>query len=444
MSKLLRLLVPIAALVGIFLLFTGDWLEQQPPGIQAEKKIYWNLHNPIDAIISDNTGIANYKVSFLIAEKELLAQDVSPQDKPTSLHIDITPPSLEQVGASQEFTIKITATDISKWNLLKGNISEQTITIIVDRKKPKLSILSKSYGIYKGGSAAVVFNAEDENLKELYIEAGKNRFVPFKFYKEGYYNAIIAWDVQEEDFSPKIVAIDLAGNRSITGIDYFKKNIEYKKSTIPLSDSFVEGKITDLTMEVGETPDPDKIARFKYVNETLRALNTKAIYDVASKSLLQREDFQMLPFYPLKNGAKVADFGDYRTFVKDGVNVSNSYHLGIDFASTANAPIIGSNKGIVIYSDFNGIYGNMLLIDHGMGIGSLYAHCLEFRKIKGDIVEPNDVIAISGKTGLALGDHLHFGITVQGIEARPQEWMDSNWIRLNITDVFKAAKAMMQ
>jgi murein DD-endopeptidase MepM/ murein hydrolase activator NlpD len=58
---------------------------------------------------------------------------------------------------------------------------------------------------------------------------------------------------------------------------------------------------------------------------------------------------------------------------------------------------------------------------------------------EGDEVKTGDAIAKTGVSGLALGDHLHFGLLVQGIEVRPVEWFDQEWIRKNIDDIFKKA-----
>jgi len=84
-----------------------------------------------------------------------------------------------------------------------------------------------------------------------------------------------------------------------------------------------------------------------------------------------------------------------------------------------------SNPGTVVYADENGIYGNMPMIY------TLYGHCSQVLVKVGDNVNAGQVIAKTGKTGLALGDHLHFGILIQGIEV--------NWIKKFITNVFNEA-----
>ena len=96
-----------------------------------------------------------------------------------------------------------------------------------------------------------------------------------------------------------------------------------------------------------------------------------------------------------------------------------------------------------MFADFNGLYGNMPVIYHGLGLYTLYGHCSTLYVNEGDEISPKQVIAKTGKTGYAMGDHLHFGVLVQGIEVRPQEWMDKKWIKLNIYNVIKTANKLI-
>ena len=151
----------------------------------------------------------------------------------------------------------------------------------------------------------------------------------------------------------------------------------------------------------------------------------------------------MNKMYPLKNAQVVATFGDHRKYLYDGEQISESYHLGLDLASNAMASIKPQNGGEVVYSDYNGLYGNMPMIHHGLGLYTLYGHCSSIKVNSGDDITKKEVIANTGKSGYAMGDHLHFGVLVQGIEVRPQEWMDKQWIKLNISDVIKSAKKII-
>jgi murein DD-endopeptidase MepM/ murein hydrolase activator NlpD len=107
------------------------------------------------------------------------------------------------------------------------------------------------------------------------------------------------------------------------------------------------------------------------------------------------------------------------------------------------APIKTQNGGKVVFADYNGLYGNMPILSHGLGLYTLYGHCSSIEVSPGEEVPPNSIIAKTGKSGYAMGDHLHFGVLVQGIEVRPQEWMDKQWIKLNIDDIIKSAKKVI-
>lgn len=95
---------------------------------------------------------------------------------------------------------------------------------------------------------------------------------------------------------------------------------------------------------------------------------------------------------------------------------------------------------MLVYADYNGIYGHMPIISHGLGLYTLYGHCSSVKVSVGDRVQKSQAIANTGKSGYAMGDHLHFGVLVQGVEVRPAEWMDKQWMKLNIEDVINTAK----
>jgi len=265
------------------------------------------------------------------------------------------------------------------------------------------------------------------------------------FYKPGYYAALIAWPVTEPTFRAWVEATDLANNITKVHIPLYLKTYRYRRSNITLKDRFLEGKIADLASQFDETANiSDPLERFKIINEEIRAKNEALIHKLSenvSDQLIHR--WSVKPFYPLKNGKKVASFGDHRFYYYDGKRVSESYHLGLDLASVKMAQVRSSNPGRVVFAGDNGIYGNMPLIDHGLGLYTLYGHCSTLYVAEGDTVMKKEVIAKTGRTGLALGDHLHFGVLVQGVEVRPIEWMDAHWIKDNITNVFEMARRMI-
>ena len=140
-------------------------------------------------------------------------------------------------------------------------------------------------------------------------------------------------------------------------------------------------------------------------------------------------------FLQLKNSAVMATYGDQRTYFYGGESVSESAHLGYDLASTEHAPVEASNSGIVKFAGNLGIYGNTIVIDHGLGLMSLYGHLSELLVEIGKQVEKGEIIANTGSSGFADGDHLHFSILINGIEVSPLYWWDAHWIKVKIEDI---------
>src|SRR5207302_10789275 len=85
--------------------------------------------------------------------------------------------------------------------------------------------------------------------------------------------------------------------------------------------------------------------------------------------------------------------------------------------------------GKILNASWLGIYGNCIIIDHGMGIASLYGHLSSFAAKVGDTVTKGQTIGRTGMTGLAGGDHLHFTMLVSGHPVNPVEWWDPHWIQ---------------
>jgi murein DD-endopeptidase MepM/ murein hydrolase activator NlpD len=104
------------------------------------------------------------------------------------------------------------------------------------------------------------------------------------------------------------------------------------------------------------------------------------------------------------------------------------------------APIKLSNSGQIVYAKYTGIYGNVLIAYHGLGLFTLYAHCSNFLVKEDENIPKETIIAKTGATGAVFGDHLHFGVLIQGIEVLPLEWFDKHWLKDNIFKVINDAK----
>ncbi|MDD5158221.1 M23 family metallopeptidase [Sulfurimonas sp.] len=440
---IILLVVLISAVVYVY---TSSMFEREAPKVAMTNNGYWNLREPLEISIDDVSGMKSYRVVLRTTNDDIELfheQFLAPQK---SIKIKVVAPKSAYSLGNKDVKIIVEAVDVSKWNFFNGNRATVEYALRVDKSRPELLNITNSYKINRGGSALVIFKAKDENLKNMYIEISSGKkFIPQPFYKDGYYISLIAWPITDEHFRATIVVEDHAKNISKVQVPLYVVDKAYDLSNIKLEDNFLKGKILELAEQFDETQGvTDSIEQFKLINETVRAKNEKLIHTITSKvSNKMISDFKVEPMYPLKNGAVVAKYGDHRKYYYNDVFVSEAYHMGLDLASNAFADIKTQNGGEIVFSDNNGLYGNMPIVDHGLGLYTLYGHCSSVKVKIGDSVKYDDVLAITGKSGYAMGDHLHFGVLVQGIEVRPAEWMDESWMKLNLYDVIKNAKEMI-
>jgi len=444
-------------LFAVVVLAGGVWaltqylpqFERIPPQIIAPEVTFWNEDVPITITIQDNRGLSEYQAvltdgqnNIVVASNRFLIPLKSTQ---VELHM---PKGVSKTVQKGHWKLMIQARDTSLINKVFDNSAVAAVRIEADTRPPKVTLLAKSATMARGGSALVVFSAEDVNLKTVYITAGGKRFFPQVYRQKPYYATLIAWPFKKKHLGATIVAIDRAGNKTTRTFGFPVVYKKYKVSWIHASDRFINGRITQVAKTDPKAANiANPLERFRAVNETMRLDLEKLIHSLARAALSKEpiEHWHMRAFYPLKSAKLVADFGDERHYYYNNPNkeISRSYHVGYDLASVRHAPLIASNPGRVIFAARNGIYGKMPLIDHGFGLATLYGHCSQILVQKGDEVTAGQMIARTGKTGLALGDHLHFGVLVHGIEVWPMDWMKENWIKKNIDNVFKKADKLI-
>jgi len=442
-------IIILLALVGAgAYIFTSKGFERNVPSVDVPDFIYWNRNDPLKIKLSDESALKSYEVKVSDGTNEITVANEMILENINEKIVEIKYPKKAVSGVlldprTTKLKITFMVTDKSNWNFFQGNSVTKIINVKVDYKRPDINILSNSYSITRGGSALVVFQVKDEALKSFFVEAGGKLFKAQPYKKEGYYATLLAWSFDSENFTANITAEDMAGNKRVSNIPLYLLGKKYRTSWIQAKDKFIDGKISDLiATEPRFSTIVNRLEKLKSINETMRLENEEVIHGLSKNISTDMIDtWKIKRFYPLKNGAKVASFGDHRHYYyneKDN-EVSQSYHVGLDMASTKMAKIVSSNAGVVVFDEYNGIYGNMPMIDHGLGLYTLYGHCSNILVKKGDKIGAGFAIAQTGKSGLAMGDHLHFGILVQGVEVRPEEWMDTKWIRDNVDKVFKDA-----
>lgn len=350
------------------------------------------------------------------------------QEKKTAITIDAGALKLHDGAA----VITASAVDASLWK----NRVDVSIPVQIDLLPPQIFLNPARNHINIGGAGVVSWGVSEPVVKTGVL-AGGIFYPAYKTVISGKETWVAYFALPDETppaggiWQISAVAADKAGNETLITIPALIKKKRFHEDKIVLDDNFLNRKMPEFQASMPELRGKTPLDTFIAINSTMREENLKTIQSHCMKT----EGRQLWdgPFLRMKNAAPRAFFGDRRTYFYNGKQVSASIHNGVDLASVANAPIEAANNGIVRFTGAIGIYGNSVIIDHGMGLSTLYSHMSSLGVKPDQEVKKGDVIGISGSTGLAGGDHLHFGIAINGQFIDPVEWWDAHWIEDNVT-----------
>jgi len=314
--------------------------------------------------------------------------------------------------------------------------AETTVTrdVQVRLEPPMVAVLSTFHYINSGGSEFVVYRATPGDVVSG-VRVGDKEYLGYPAKGAGITSdptlrvAFFALLFDQPLNTPmQVFARDEAGNHAVADLDHMVFAKQYQQSRIEIDDKFLQRVVPAIA---SNSPDAgirtdDTLAGFLTINGDLRRKNNQYLTELARKSapeLMFTDAFQQLG-----NSQVEAKFADTRTYIYKGKPVDKQVHLGFDLAVTANVPIVAAQRGVVVHAADLGIYGNCVIIDHGMGVQSLYGHLSSIGVHLGDKVEKGQQIGRSGMTGLAGGDHLHFTMLVGGQQVTPVDWWSTQWM----------------
>jgi murein DD-endopeptidase MepM/ murein hydrolase activator NlpD len=346
--------------------------------------------------------------------------------KEVSVTVDASALKLSDGPAS----LTLTAVDYSLWK----NRTVVTRPVQIDFLPPQIAQLNPTNHINQGGACIVTYRLS-EAATQTGVQVGDLFYPghPVTLAGKPGYVAFFALPLDATPGNPqiRILARDQAGNETVSGIPALIKKRKFRSDTMVLTDAFLEKKMPEFQADIPALRGKTPIETFTYVNTQLRNDNYQTIQSLCRKS--EPRQLWQDTFLRMKDAAPMALFGDRRTYIYGGKPVGESLHTGVDLASLALSPIEAANSGIVRFTGPLGIYGNTVIIDHGLGLATLYSHMSAIQVRPEQTVARGEVIGASGMTGLAGGDHLHFGVAVNGQFVDPRELWDPHWIADNVT-----------
>ena len=368
------------------------------------------------AIIQDNKKTPVFALDF---------KDKSVKEK--VIKAEINPRDLKLHDGDAVF--EVTAIDHS---FLK-NTATLSYKTRIDMVPPQLSMLSDAHNINPGGTCLTVYRL-NKDVVMTGVQVDTDFYKGYPVSLDGKPCYVVYFPIPEnvqKSTRMSIIAEDKGGNKAIASIPFYIRNVKpFRSDSVNLGDGFLDQKMPEFQQHESKLRGKTPLETFVYVNEKMRIENFAMIQDICKKS--EPKQLWEGVFLRMKNGAPMALFGDKRTYVYKKNAIGNSVHMGVDLASTQNAPVEAGNNGIVVYTGYLGIYGNTVIIDHGLGIFTHYSHMNSIKVKPGQKVARGEVLGNTGMSGFAGGDHLHYGMLVASKFVNPIEWWDPHWIKDNV------------
>jgi murein DD-endopeptidase MepM/ murein hydrolase activator NlpD len=421
---------PVISLVGV------------PPGVGAEPR---DLSFTVQ---DDGAGIDEVvvRISQKGNSQQLLRESFSGQ-RIDKHQFTVRLPGKEAGYRQGKVELDITAFDRSLWS----NSGERKVMLNVDYSRPRIEAVSVMHNVELGGVEFAFYRLPGKAppghgvMWENTIFPGYQASAIDPAFSDNpdVYFAFFAVPIafSSENDQLKLFARDEVGNIATSPFRYLVYPRKYGKRRVALSPDFMSGRVVELAREyraasgINDAPEPpasaaEAAALFHQVHDEYGGTTEKMLGEILSKS--EAKQLWSGKFVRPVGGRELASFGEEQTFEYEGEEIASARSNGMDLSAGRSAPVLAANSGIVVYAGPLGILGNTIVVDHGFGLSTVYAHLSTMKVERNDQLMGGAEIGRTGATGLADADMLHFEFRQAGVPVRSAEWFDERWINDHI------------
>ncbi len=313
-----------------------------------------------------------------------------------------------------------------------------SLPVRVDLTPPEVEIVSFTRYLSQGGSGVAVLRSRDAERCGITVGNHFHPASPQGDAAQGLQVALFAIPFDHPvGEKPVAECRDAAGNRTRKTLEVVIAARDFPHGKVTLQREFLARKLPELLPQRGEIPPKQYGEAFRYVSTVIRARAESTFVALSKESVprpLWHGAFRQPP-----NTRVLSNFAETRDYSYEGVALDTKVHSGFDLASTRQAPVPAAGAGRVAFTGELGIYGNTVVLDHGLGLLTVYGHLSRIDVTQGQEVEQGQILGRTGATGLAVGDHLHYEVLVGGVPVNPLEWWDPRWIDGKIRQVLEEA-----
>lgn len=432
----------------------AELLERDAPQITLQMPQGFGAETQKILIILQDSGAGLRNLTITAAQGELKAEVLRKDlEKEKSVEIPLEFNAKKAGFRDGPIEFHASASDYS----YAANRAERTVQSHVLLTRPQVETLTSQHNVAQGGAGLVVYRIIAGKIADSGVKVGDREFPGYPVEAFGGSGAagvkaalfVIPKNFDDRKEGLKVFARDIAGNQATSEVNF--RILKKKFAEVPMKapEAFLRRKMPILLPGYSELSGKEAptindastrselVSAFRLVNEDYRGLLDKQLQDLLSKSSEQR--LWQSPFARPVAGSPTSGFGERRVYTSEGEAAGGSVHDGVDLAALANVEIRPAQRGRVVFTGDLGIYGSTVLIDHGLGLSTLYGHLSSISVNPGDAVTLETVLGRSGSTGLAGGDHLHFEIRLWNTPVSPFEWWDAKWCKDHVDDKIMTA-----
>jgi murein DD-endopeptidase MepM/ murein hydrolase activator NlpD len=462
----LLLVVALAALIPIAVVGWKDlyesFLERSAPVIRFVEKPRGVGIAPVRLVIELEDYGSGLDEVVVRAEQKGRTQELERRalEGVQKQEISLQFPGRESGFEEGNVLLQVRAFDRSIWS----NRGEEQLSFVVDYRRPIIEVLSQQHNGRIGGSQLLLYRAVDESLTLSGVKVGSEAFL-------GYPGRLFDSDLHEDDLFGVLYALPLLSRKPAVrafaedSVGNARLSTFYSKETprkvrprrVNISRSCLRVKVHELfeasrgTLRDYVSPGESKLSlqtpvgslerqqeEFQLLNRDLRLLNDAQLERITKKSRYQRywwgafeKQFGTVRF---GNAERLAFFSEDRV-------IADRVHDGYFYRE--NSPqqsVIAANNGVVSFAGALGVYGNTVVLDHGLGLSTVYAHLDRIDVSEGAKVDIGDEIGVMGDSGLSCEAGVFFQVRVHGIPVEPAEWLSKSWFHDHIERKVEATK----
>jgi murein DD-endopeptidase MepM/ murein hydrolase activator NlpD len=367
--------------------------------------------------------------------RDLVRKRALAGSKAQDITVDINPKELGLREGKAE--LQILAFDQSLWS----NGSKVLKSLSVDFLKPRIEVITPQQNGVIGGSELVYYKVigKRPDSQGVFSDGVLYPGLPAKYWDESFkhyddlYLAFfpIPQNFDESKDAMSLLARDSIGNSATASFNYRTRSRRWGSFTMNLTPAKAEEIKNYLAAHpsneaVKARLSGDLVTDLRYLIKTSARHDESVLSDPLSRTegrkLWEGAFMRPLTVYP-SNSA-----GDLRTITFEGQEILKGPAVGARFQVSTRQRVVAANSGRVSFVDTLPMNGITVIVDHGFGLATVYAHLSEATVKPGEEIAKGQQIGLTGSTGMAQAEEVYFETRLHGVPVSPNEWWDDTWV----------------